>query len=87
MSDLGYHVCYFDLDTDDYNQLDNIQVSKNNVDNAISKKSDDYLSIAHDIHQVTAQDLAPYMVQKFKAAGYKCMFDINYPMTSSSICC
>lgn len=82
MADLGYHVSYFDLDTDDYNQLGNIQVSKNNVDAAMAGRSpnnDDFLTIAHDIHQVTAQDLAPYMVSKFKAAGYRCMFDIITP--------
>lgn len=74
LADLGYHIIYFDLDTDDYNQLGNIQNSKDNVDRAMagtSPNSRSFLSIAHDIHPQTSNDLAPYMVRRFAEAGYR----------------
>lgn len=77
MADLGYHICYFDLDTDDYNQLDNIQVAKNNVANAVAEGHAHYLSIAHDIHEVTVKELLPYMLETFKSKGYRSMLTLT----------
>jgi hypothetical protein len=77
LADLGYHIIYFDLDTDDYNQLGNIQNSKDNVDRAMagtSPNSKSFLSIAHDIHSQTSLDLAPYMIRRFAEAGYRSEF-------------
>ncbi|KAG0641310.1 hypothetical protein HOY80DRAFT_745165 [Tuber brumale] len=76
MGDLGYHITYFDLDTDDYNQNtpEKIQVAKNNFDNAINPSNpaaDAFLAIAHDIHQTTAQNLTEHMLKTLQQKGYK----------------
>ncbi|KAF1830235.1 chitin binding protein [Decorospora gaudefroyi] len=76
MKKLGYVISYFSLDTDDYNQLSNIQVAENNfkriLDNTPGGVSGgSQLAIAHDIHQVTAMDLTAYMLQYLKSKGYK----------------
>ncbi|KAF2131497.1 carbohydrate esterase family 4 protein [Dothidotthia symphoricarpi CBS 119687] len=77
MKALGYVVSYFDLDTDDYNQLttEKIQVAKNNFKNGVdAAKTDQYgnhrLAIGHDIHQLTARDLTAYMLTYLKQTGY-----------------
>ncbi|KAL1791788.1 hypothetical protein ACET3X_009539 [Alternaria dauci] len=77
MSDLGYVVSYFDLDTDDYNQLtpEKIQVAKDNFKNGIDTRNSgdpydgDRLAIAHDIHQLTAENLTAYMLDYLYAQG------------------
>lgn len=76
LADLGYVVSYFDLDTDDYNNVtpDKIQNAKDRVFNAINPSNpqvDAFQSIAHDIHQQTAQNLTGYMIQTMQAKGYK----------------
>jgi peptidoglycan/xylan/chitin deacetylase (PgdA/CDA1 family) len=78
MADLGYHVIYFDVDTDDYNQLtpDKIQNSKNwfrgNITaGGAAAASSDWLSIAHDIHDQTANNLTEYMLSTLTGLGYK----------------
>lgn len=76
MKKLGYHVTYFDLDTDDYNNETPtlIQNAKNNFDNAIvgtDPTTSDFLAIGHDIHEQTAHNLTAYMLQQMKAQGYK----------------
>jgi peptidoglycan/xylan/chitin deacetylase (PgdA/CDA1 family) len=76
MAELGYHVVYFDLDTQDYLNDDptKIQNSKNIFDAALADKTaatDDELVIAHDIHQQTAYNLTEYMLQGLLAKGYK----------------
>jgi peptidoglycan/xylan/chitin deacetylase (PgdA/CDA1 family) len=78
MADLGYHVTYFDVDTDDYNQLSftKIQNSKNWFKGNITAggaqaATSDWLSIAHDIHETTAYSLVEYMLQTLTSAGYK----------------
>lgn len=75
MTALGYHVSYFNLDTDDYNNLDNIQPSKDRVTAALQGRSPanaEFLSIAHDIHDVTVNNLTPFMLNAFANAGYRC---------------
>ena len=76
MGDLGYHITYFTLDTDDYNQAtpEKIQVAINNFDNAINPSNparDKFLAIAHDIHQTTAQILTEHMLKTLQQKGYK----------------
>lgn len=75
MTALGYHVSYFNLDTDDYNNLDNIQPSKDRVTAALQGRTTantEFLSIAHDIHDVTVNNLTPFMLNAFTSAGYRC---------------
>lgn len=72
---LGYHITYFDLDTDDYDNTtpDKIQNAKDNFSKALANKapaSNDFLAIAHDIHQQTAQNLTEFMLQTLQSAGY-----------------
>lgn len=86
MVDLGYHVTYFDVDTDDYDNDSQllIQNAKNNFLAKISPSNsanDAFLVIAHDIHQQTAQNLTAFMLDNLKANGYtavtvgKCLGD------------
>ena len=65
-----------DLDTSDYlNTLPStIQNAVNLFDKAISGKSsatDDFLVIAHDIHQQTAEVLVEHMLKAIKEKGYR----------------
>ncbi|KAJ4382155.1 hypothetical protein N0V86_002484 [Didymella sp. IMI 355093] len=78
MADLGYHVTYFDVDTDDYNQDDvnKIQNSKNyfkgNITaNGASPATSEWLSIGHDIHYQTVYNLTDYMLSTLTGLGYK----------------
>ncbi|KAF2191086.1 carbohydrate esterase family 4 protein [Zopfia rhizophila CBS 207.26] len=78
MKDLGYHVTYFDVDTDDYNQdaADEIQRSKdwfkgNITAGGATSSNAQWLSIAHDIHQQTAFNLTEYMLSTLTELGYK----------------
>ncbi|KAH9863964.1 hypothetical protein J1614_009897 [Plenodomus biglobosus] len=76
MKNLGYVISYFDLDTDDYNQLSNIQVAKDNFKRILDQtpggpQSGDRLAIAHDIHEATALSLTGYMLQYLKSKGYR----------------
>lgn len=75
MNALGYHIIYYNMDTDDYDHLDNIQVSKDLVTSIMqgtSPANTGFLSIAHEIHQVTATDLVPFMIATLKSNGYRC---------------
>lgn len=78
MANLGYHVIYFDVDTDDYEQDDpkKIQNSKNwfrgNITaGGATSASSDWLSISHDIHAQTAYNLTEYMLSTLTGLGYK----------------
>ncbi|KAL6705783.1 hypothetical protein ACN47E_006421 [Coniothyrium glycines] len=76
MADLGYHVVYFDLDTDDYEHDDPnlIQYSKNVFKGNVSSTtpaSRSWLEIGHDIHQQTAYNLTEYMLSTLTTLGYK----------------
>ncbi|KAI5799929.1 carbohydrate esterase family 4 protein [Geopyxis carbonaria] len=73
---LGYHITFFDLDTDDYNNVtpELIINAKNNFKNAVQPSdptTDSFLSIAHDIHPQTANNLTAYMLDTLIAKGYK----------------
>ncbi|EFQ93624.1 hypothetical protein PTT_08950 [Pyrenophora teres f. teres 0-1] len=76
MAELGYVVSYFDLDTDDYNQLNTIQVAKDNFKKGIDSRNTapfdgDRLVIGHDIHQQTAENLTAYMLDYLYKQGLK----------------
>ncbi len=78
MADLGYHVTYFDVDTDDYNQdaADKIQNAKNNfrgniTANGAAAATSDWLAIGHDIHYQTVYNLTDYMLSTLTGLGYK----------------
>lgn len=76
MDELGYHITYFNLDTDDYNNdhPDSIQRSKDIVDRALAIQDPPgrpLLTIAHDIHSQSVYNLTEYILQKAYAAGYR----------------
>lgn len=76
LKNLGYVVSYFDLDTDDYNQLSNIQVAKDNFKRILDSTAGgpttgSRLAIGHDIHEQTALNLTGYMLSYLKSKGYR----------------
>lgn len=77
MADLGYHVTYFSVDTDDYNQwkVEDIQKSKDwfkgNITKNGNQKSDKWLTVNHDIVEQTANNLTEFMLSTLTEAGYK----------------
>lgn len=76
LAKLGYVISYFDLDTDDYNQLtrEKIEVAKNNFRNAVrpaNPATQSKLAIAHDIHELTALNLTVTMIETLQARGFK----------------
>jgi peptidoglycan/xylan/chitin deacetylase (PgdA/CDA1 family) len=73
---LGYVISYFDLDTDDYNNLtpEKIENAKNNFRNSVNAAnpaSDSRLAIGHDIHELTALNLTVTMIETLQARGFK----------------
>lgn len=76
MAALGYHVTYFDLDTEDYlnESPSKIAVPMQNFMGNLSSKvpsQGDWLVIGHDIHEQTAVTLTEYMLVTIKAQGYR----------------
>ena len=78
LGDLGYHITYFDVDTDDYDQDSTtlIQNSKNWFTGNITARGataagSDWLVIGHDIHYQTAYNLTDYMLSTLTTLGYK----------------
>ena len=73
---LGYHITYFDLDTQGYLMDDPklIQTSKNIWDKAIDKSNpakDNFLNIEHDIHYQSVYNLTDYFLSSLFKHGYK----------------
>jgi peptidoglycan/xylan/chitin deacetylase (PgdA/CDA1 family) len=75
LANLGYHVIYFDLSTEDYMFPNNAAVPKSyfigNLSTTINPKVHDWLVISHDIQQATSTTLAEYMLQTVLFAGFK----------------
>lgn len=79
MKDLGYHIIYYDVDTEDYLHNDPylIQTSKDIFTSALAKShwtewgSNNFLVIGHDIEDQTANNLTEFMLQRLLAGGYK----------------
>jgi hypothetical protein len=71
----GYHVIYFDLDTEDYLHPTEIQISKNYVAGNLSQsgnpKNKDWLVIGHDIVQQESYSLTEFMLKQFQDKGFK----------------
>lgn len=75
MATLGYHVTYFDLDTEDYlnDSPTMIQTSKNDFSGNVSSSSpssSSWLVIGHDIHEQTAHNLTQFMIDYGKSQGW-----------------
>lgn len=76
MAQLGYHVVYFDVDTNDYNNAtpDRAQLSKDIFDNAMAQHEPTgrpLLVIAHDVHEQTVYNLTAHMLRRLFAADYR----------------
>jgi hypothetical protein len=75
LENLGYHVVYFDLDTEDYLYPNNIAVPKASfVGNLTSRGNpmiNEWLAISHDIQEATSNTLTEYMLQVLKFAGFR----------------
>ncbi|WYZ40736.1 hypothetical protein EsH8_IV_001077 [Colletotrichum jinshuiense] len=76
MVDLGYHITYFDLDTQGYLHTDpsQIQFSVNLWDQAMIARSPcngSYLHIEHDIHQQVATTFTNHMLDSIVANGWR----------------
>jgi peptidoglycan/xylan/chitin deacetylase (PgdA/CDA1 family) len=76
MSDLGYHVTLFDVDTDDYNSdtPERIQRSKDLFDKAMAKRGSTgrpLLAICHDVHSQTVYNLTAHILRRISDAGYR----------------
>lgn len=76
LKDLGYHISFFDVDTDDYDNDSPllIQNAKNNFAAQVSpsnRDTDSFLVISHDIHEQTAHNLTSYMLDMLQAKGYR----------------
>lgn len=76
LEDLGYHITYFDLDTQDYlhTKPELIQTSKDIVTQFFDGKSAanfDALAIGHDIHFQTVYNLTEYMLSTVTQKGFK----------------
>lgn len=73
--DLGYHVTYFDLDTQDYLHTtpETNQISKDLVHAIISAANpatSDFLAIAHDIHEQTVHNFTTSMFDDMVTYGF-----------------
>ena len=78
MSDLGYHLIYFDVNTEDYNQADATKIQnakdwfKGNVTlGGATPEKNSSLAIGHDILDQTANNLTEYMLSTLTQLGYK----------------
>lgn len=75
LGELGYHITYFDLDTQGYlhNSEDEIDTCKNIVDKAFRQRdaeSDSYLHIEHDTVYETVSTLVAYTIDALYHAGF-----------------
>ncbi|KAL7267765.1 hypothetical protein RUND412_009632 [Rhizina undulata] len=76
MLKLGYHITYFDLDTQDYLHAtpDTNQISKDIVHDILDVADPttmDFLSISHDIQNQTVHNLTAYMLDQFLLYGFQ----------------
>lgn len=75
LGELGYHVTYFDLDTQGYlhDSEEEIEVSKDIVDKSFKGKdsmSESYLHIEHDTVYETVSTLVSYTINALYQAGF-----------------
>ncbi|KAL7800326.1 carbohydrate esterase family 4 protein [Trichoderma ceciliae] len=75
LSELGYHVTYFDLDTEGYlhDNEEDIEISKSIVDKAFDGKDPEkhqYLHIEHDTVYETVSTLVSYTIEALYHGGF-----------------
>jgi hypothetical protein len=70
LEQLGYHITYFDLDTEDTVYSGNAAIPKTDFDGNLSF-TDRRLVISHDIQPNTANVLTEHMLKGIQAAGLK----------------
>jgi hypothetical protein len=68
---LGYHITYFDLDTEDYLHPDAIQISEKYVAGNLTLPNKEWLVIGHDIVQQESYRLTEFMLKEFTRRGFK----------------
>ncbi|RYP08248.1 hypothetical protein DL764_001982 [Monosporascus ibericus] len=76
MAELGYHIVYFDLDTEGYlhTEPNQIQRSKDIWDNAVEGTdacAEGYLQIEHDIHYQVVYNLTDHLLESLFRNGYR----------------
>lgn len=74
MDTLSYHTIFTNLDTLDWANTGNIQVSKDIFSGAInpsSPASSSWIVLAHDVHPTTVNSLAQHMIDTVAAKGYR----------------
>lgn len=77
LADLGYHVVYFNLDTEGYlhaNSGEEIQKSKDIWDKAVDGSdpcNTTYLAIEHDLQEQVVYNLTEYMLKSLLEHGYR----------------
>ncbi|KAI5787272.1 hypothetical protein EDC01DRAFT_661196 [Geopyxis carbonaria] len=76
MDALGYHMVSFNVDTDDYNNVtpDLVQNAKDKFAAKVAgtdAATQQWLAIAHDIHEQTVYNLTAFMLTTLETAGYR----------------
>ncbi|KAH7208789.1 hypothetical protein DER44DRAFT_808887 [Fusarium oxysporum] len=75
MSELGYHVVDQNIDTKDYENDSPalIQISKDRYSSGVSSDSDNnqYIVLAHDVHDQTVHNLTAFMIDTAQDRGYR----------------
>ncbi|EHK20742.1 carbohydrate esterase family 4 protein [Trichoderma virens Gv29-8] len=74
LGELGYHITYFDLDTEGYLHEEEIDISEDIARRAFDEKdldTDSYLHIEHDIVSESVHTLIPYTIDLLYNAGFK----------------
>lgn len=72
----GYHIVYFNLDSEDYlyNDRNTIRIPMNDISGNVSARGDPsvnkFLVIEHDIHYTTAYNLTEHTLKEFQARGF-----------------
>jgi hypothetical protein len=69
MADMGYHITYFDLDTEDTVFAGNTIVPESHFTGNFSTSENRHLVISHDIVPETASTLTEHMLKAIQAAG------------------
>lgn len=74
LGELGYHVTYFNLDTEGYLHEDDIEISQDIAEKAFYGKdpeTDSYLQIEHDTVAESVHTLIPYLIDLIYDAGFE----------------
>ncbi|KAK8080231.1 polysaccharide deacetylase [Apiospora hydei] len=72
LSDLGYHIVNYDIDTKDYQG--DYNYARNTYSSILSQHSpasSSWITLAHDIQPNTVQSFAQYMIDQAKKLGYE----------------